>query len=49
MDVSEEAELLVYIRYFDVKKWPIFDVIFGCKQLSDHTKGEDIFKSLIFS
>ena len=48
MDVSDEAELLVYIRYFDVKKGAIVDYsyILGCKQVPEHTKGEDIYKIL---
>ncbi|KDR09219.1 Zinc finger MYM-type protein 6 [Zootermopsis nevadensis] len=46
MDVSNEAKLLVYIQYFDVKKGVIADEILGCKQLPDHTKGEDISKIL---
>ena len=46
VDVSDEAELLVYIRHFDVKKGAIVDEILGCKQLPEHTKGEDIFKIL---
>jgi hypothetical protein len=46
VDVSDEAELLVYIRYFEVKKGATVDEILGCKQLPGHTKGEDIFKSL---
>jgi hypothetical protein len=35
-----------YIRYFDVKKGAIADAILECKQLPEHTKGEDIFKIL---
>jgi hypothetical protein len=44
--VSDEAELLVYIRYFDVKEGPIVDKILGCQQLKGHTKGEVILKIL---
>jgi hypothetical protein len=46
VNISDEAELLVCIRYFDVKKDAIFDEILGCKQLPEHTKGEDILKIL---
>jgi hypothetical protein len=35
-----------YTRYFDVKKGAIVDAILECKQLPEHTKGEDIFKIL---
>jgi hypothetical protein len=42
VDVSDCAELLVYIWYFDVKKGVTIDEILGCKQLPERTKGEDI-------
>jgi hypothetical protein len=46
VDVSDETGLLVYIRHFDDKKGAIVDDNLGCKQLPEHTKGEDIFKIL---
>jgi hypothetical protein len=39
VDVSDEAKLLVYIWYFDVKKEATVDEILGCKQLPEHTMG----------
>jgi hypothetical protein len=44
VDVSDEAKLLVYIQYFDIKKGAIFDESLVCKQLPHKKKGEDIFK-----
>jgi hypothetical protein len=46
VDVSDEAELFVYIRYFDFKEGAIVDEILVCKQLQEHTKGEVILKIL---
>lgn len=48
VDISDEAELLVYIRYFDVKKGATADEILGCKQTPEHTRGVGIFKILEF-
>jgi len=46
VDVSDEAELLIYVRYFDVWKGAIVDEILGFKQVPEHTRGDDIFKIL---
>ena len=44
VDVSDEAELLAYIQYFEVKKGATVEEILGCKQLPQHKEGDDIFK-----
>jgi len=46
VDVSDEAELLIYVRYFHVRKDAIVDEIFGFKHLPEYTRGDYIFKIL---
>jgi hypothetical protein len=45
VDVSDEAQLLVYILVFWCEGAAV-DETFKYKQLPEHTKGEDIFKIL---
>jgi hypothetical protein len=49
VDVSDEADLFVYIRYFDVKKGTIVDEILGCKQLPNIQREKIFLKSLKMS
>ncbi|KAJ8897753.1 hypothetical protein PR048_003103 [Dryococelus australis] len=45
-DISNDAQLIVYVSYFDASKGIITDDILGCKQLAQHTSGDVIFETL---
>lgn len=45
-DISDDAQLLVYVRFYDVKRKDFCEDVSGVTALETHTRGEDIYQAI---
>ena len=46
-DTTDNAQLLVFVRYYDEAKGEFVEDALGLTNLSGHTRGEDIYEAVM--
>lgn len=46
-DITDNVQLMVFVRYYDEAKREIVEDVLGMANLSGHTRGEDIYEAIL--